>query len=290
MSQAPNPNATLSVAILSGKGGVGKTNLALNLSYALFRAGHRVLVMDFDVGLANLDVLLGLSPEKNLQDLFRPEVTADEVMLPIEPGGFDFLPAASGVPELLEMDDDMREILFDKLNTVFGGYDYVMFDLGAGIAQTVLSVAAMSHVRVLVVTPEPTSLTDSYAVIKVLHTQYGIDDFQILVNQAESSADAKKTFQRLAAACERFLGIELQSLAAYALTRPARRRAPPDTASAPRPGLPGRQGHPGRRVKLHRRPPARDAGLARIPVLGKKFPRSASNPWTKNRCFSAMYE
>ncbi|MGD9608576.1 MAG: MinD/ParA family protein [Desulfovibrionaceae bacterium] len=270
MSQAPNPNATLSVAILSGKGGVGKTNLALNLSYALFRAGHRVLVMDFDVGLANLDVLLGLSPEKNLQDLFRPEVTADEVMLPIEPGGFDFLPAASGVPELLEMDDDMREILFDKLNTVFGGYDYVMFDLGAGIAQTVLSVAAMSHVRVLVVTPEPTSLTDSYAVIKVLHTQYGIDDFQILVNQAESSADAKKTFQRLAAACERFLGIELQSLGGVrtdpALPDAVRRQIP---LLRHAPGCPAAKDILAAAVKLHRRRQQRDADLREIPVLGK---------------------
>jgi len=270
MSQAPNPNATLSVAILSGKGGVGKTNLALNLSYALFRAGHRVLVMDFDVGLANLDVLLGLSPEKNLQDLFRPEVTADEVMLPIEPGGFDFLPAASGVPELLEMDDDMREILFDKLNTVFGGYDYVMFDLGAGIAQTVLSVAAMSHVRVLVVTPEPTSLTDSYAVIKVLHTQYGIDDFQILVNQAESPADAKKTFQRLAAACERFLGIEIQSLGGVrtdpALPDAVRHQIP---LLRHAPGCPAAKDILAAAVKLHRLRQQRDADLREIPVLGK---------------------
>jgi flagellar biosynthesis protein FlhG len=270
MSQAPNPNATLSVAILSGKGGVGKTNLALNLSYALFRAGHRVLVMDFDVGLANLDVLLGLSPEKNLQDLFRPEVTADEVMLPIEPGGFDFLPAASGVPELLEMDDDMREILFDKLNTVFGGYDYVMFDLGAGIAQTVLSVAAMSHVRVLVVTPEPTSLTDSYAVIKVLHTQYGIDDFQILVNQAESPADVKNTFQRLAAACERFLGIEIQSLGGVrtdpALPDAVRHQVP---LLRHAPGCPAAKDILAAAVKLHRLRQQRDADLREIPVLGK---------------------
>jgi len=270
MSQAPNPNATLSVAILSGKGGVGKTNLALNLSYALFRAGHRVLVMDFDVGLANLDVLLGLSPEKNLQDLFRPEVTADEVMLPIEPGGFDFLPAASGVPELLEMDDDMREILFDKLNTVFGSYDYVMFDLGAGIAQTVLSVAAMSHVRTLVVTPEPTSLTDSYAVIKVLHTQYGIDDFQILVNQAESPTDAKNTFQRLAAACERFLGIEIRYLGGVrtdpALPDAVRRQVP---LLRHAPGCPAAKDILNAAVKLHRLRQQRDADLREIPVLGK---------------------
>ncbi|QLA16713.1 MinD/ParA family protein [Desulfolutivibrio sulfoxidireducens] len=200
-----NPNATLSVSILSGKGGVGKTNLALNLGFALFRAGHRLLVMDFDVGLANIDVLLGLSPEKNLQDLFRPGVVAEDVVLSIEAGGFDFLPAASGVPELLEMDEDMREALFSKLNDVFSRYDYLFLDHGAGISPNVLSAASMSRMPILVVTPEPTSLTDGYAVIKVLSAQYKVRNFHILVNQVASPREAETTFERLASACERFL-------------------------------------------------------------------------------------
>lgn len=270
MSEDTNPNATLSVAILSGKGGVGKTNLALNLSYALFRANHRVLIMDFDVGLANVDVLLGLSPEKNLQDLFRPEVTASEVIVPIEAGGLDFLPAASGVPELLEMDDDMREILFRKLNAVFAGYDYLTLDLGAGISPTVLSVAAMSHLRVLVVTPEPTSLTDSYAVIKVLHTQYGIDDFHVLVNQTATSAEAQTTFKRLNAACQRFLAIELNFLGGV--------HTDPALPDAVRHQVPLLRHAPGCRaakdilsgaVRLHRLRQDRNATLREMPVLGK---------------------
>jgi flagellar biosynthesis protein FlhG len=270
MRHETNPNATLSIAVLSGKGGVGKTNLALNLSYALFRARHRVLLMDFDVGLANLDVLLGLSPEKNLQDLFRPEVAAIEVMLPIEPGGFDFLPAASGVPELLEMDDDMREILFSKLNGVFGRYDYLMLDLGAGISQTVLSVAAMCHLRVLVVTPEPTSLTDAYAVIKVLRTQYGIEDFHILVNQVESQVEAKTTFKRLSAACQRFLDIEPHFLCSVrtdpALPDAVRQQIPllrhSPTSPASKDILTGA-------VRLHRLRQDRNALIKEMPVLGK---------------------
>ncbi len=270
MSQAVNPNASLSVAILSGKGGVGKTNLALNMSYALFRAGHRVLLMDFDVGLANVDVLLGLSPEKNLQDLFRPEVGAAEVMVAVEQGGFDFLPAASGVPELLEMDDDMREILFQKLNASFGDYDYLMLDLGAGISQTVLSVAVMSHLRVLVVTPEPTSLTDSYAVIKVLHTQYGVTDFHILVNQVDSPGDIKATFNRLAAACQHFLGFSPELLGGVrsdpALPDAVRRQIPL-LRHAPR--SPAAQDVLGCAVKLHRVRQARQEALADMPLLGK---------------------
>lgn len=270
MSQAVNPNTSLSVAILSGKGGVGKTNLALNMSYALFRAGHRVLLMDFDVGLANVDVLLGLSPEKNLQDLFRPEVGAAEVMVAVEPEGFDFLPAASGVPELLEMDDDMREILFQKLNTAFGDYDYLMLDLGAGISQTVLSVAVMSHVRVLVVTPEPTSLTDSYAVIKVLHTQYGITDFHILVNQVDSPADVKATFNRLAAACQHFLGFSpelLGGVRADPALPDAVRRQIPLLRHAPR--SPAALDIVAGAVKLHRIRQARQEALRDMPLLGK---------------------
>uniref|UniRef100_I2Q2C1 ATPase involved in chromosome partitioning n=1 Tax=Desulfovibrio sp. U5L TaxID=596152 RepID=I2Q2C1_9BACT len=270
MSDTVNPRASLSIAILSGKGGVGKTNLALNLSYALYRASHRVLVMDFDVGLANVDVLLGLSPEKNLQDLFRPGVMAEDVMLAVEPDGFDFLPAASGVPELLEMDDDMREILFQKLNTAFGNYDYLMLDLGAGISQTVLSVAAMSHLRVLVVTPEPTSLTDSYAVIKVLHTQYGITDFHILVNQVEGPADTKATFGRLAAACQHFLGFSptlLGGVRADPALPDAVRRQIPLLRHAPR--SPAAQDILAGAVKLHRIRQQRQETLLEMPVLGK---------------------
>lgn len=204
-----NPLSTLSISILSGKGGVGKTNLALNLAYALYKANHKMLVMDFDVGLANVDVLLGVSPEKNLQDLLKPGVVPADVVAQVEPGGFDFLPAASGVPELLELDEDMRDSVFSKLNSVLGEYDYLIFDLGAGIGKTVLSLASMTRLRIVVVTPEPTSLTDGYAVIKVLRNQYNIKDFQIVVNQASNAKEAQTTFDRLHGACKRFLDLDI---------------------------------------------------------------------------------
>lgn len=210
MSNPPgNPRSTMSLCILSGKGGVGKSNLALNLAYALFKANYRMLVMDFDVGLANVDVLLGISPEKNLQDLLQPGVTPAEVVACVEPDGFDFLPSASGVPELLELDDDMRDSVFSKLNTALAGYDYIIFDLGAGIGKTVLSLAAMTRMRLLVVTPEPTSLTDGYAVIKILHSQHGISDFQVVVNQVSDVKEGQLTFDRLQGACKRFLGLDI---------------------------------------------------------------------------------
>jgi flagellar biosynthesis protein FlhG len=207
-----NPNQTLSLAVLSGKGGVGKTNLALNMGYALHAAGHSLLLMDCDLGLANLDVLLGLSPDKNLQDLLREGVRPHDVVLPLEPGGLDILPAASGVPELVEMDEDMQGLLFQRLNDLVSRYHFLVLDLGAGINRTVLSFAKSARRRLVVVTPEPTSLTDGYAVIKVLASQHGVRDFWVVVNQAADAREARQTFKRLDMACRNFLNLELTDL------------------------------------------------------------------------------
>jgi flagellar biosynthesis protein FlhG len=201
-------NQTLSISILSGKGGVGKTSLALNLSYALYGIGRSLLIMDCDLGLANLDVMLGISPEKNLQDLLNPDVTPANILFPLENNGFDFLPAASGVPELVELDEDMRAHLLQRLNGLFMKYNYLVLDLGAGISSTVLSFAAMSRTRIVVLTPEPTSLTDSYALIKVLSTRNGIKDFLLVINQIDTPDEARQTFSRISNAAEKFLGIK----------------------------------------------------------------------------------
>ncbi|WP_319584865.1 MinD/ParA family protein [uncultured Pseudodesulfovibrio sp.] len=206
-----NHNNTLSLSIMSGKGGVGKTNIVLNLGYALHGMDIKSMLMDCDLGLANLDVLLGISPDRNLHDLLQTGVDAEDVVVPIE-DGFDMLPATSGVPELVEMDEDLQDILFTKLINIAGKYDFLMLDLGAGISHTVLSLAALTQLRIVVVTPEPTSLTDSYAMIKVLATQHDIKDFLVLVNQATSAKEANQTFDRLNAACMNFLNIELRNL------------------------------------------------------------------------------
>ncbi|MCJ2163906.1 MULTISPECIES: MinD/ParA family protein [unclassified Pseudodesulfovibrio] len=206
-----NHNNTLSLSIMSGKGGVGKTNIVLNLGYALHFAKMTALLMDCDLGLANLDVLLGISPDRNLNDLLQTGVNAEDILVSIE-DGFDMLPATSGVPELVEMDEDLQDILFKKLVTLAGEYDFLMLDLGAGISHTVLSFAALSQLRIVVVTPEPTSLTDSYAMIKILVTQHDVKDFLVLVNQATSAKEANQTFDRLSAACRNFLNIELRNL------------------------------------------------------------------------------
>jgi flagellar biosynthesis protein FlhG len=207
-----NKNHTLSIALISGKGGVGKTNISLGLGYALYEADHPTMLMDCDLGLANLDVLLGLTPERNLQDLLKHDVHPQDVLLSIEPDGLDFLPAASGVPELVELDEDLRSLLFEKLRGLMGGYDCLLLDLGVGINRTVLAFAAMTHMRVVIINPEPTSLTDSFAIIKVLHSRHGITDFHVVVNMCADEDEGQETFDRLSSACSTFLGLEIKLL------------------------------------------------------------------------------
>ena len=199
---------TLSVSLLSGKGGVGKTNVALNLACALHEQGFKILLMDCDLGLANLDVLLGITPEGNLQTALLGESKIADVLCPVAPQGFDVLPAASGVPELTDLQPDARDLLFSRLEPVLHNYDYVLMDQGAGISQTVQTFAALAAVRLVVITPEPTSLTYSYALIKVLNLHYGVRDFLVIVNQATSATEAKTAFSKLHGACRHFLHLE----------------------------------------------------------------------------------
>ena len=201
-------NSTLSVAILSGKGGVGKTNIALNLAMSLHQNGYKTLLMDCDMGLANLDVLLGITPEGNIQDVILGKAKMEEVLHAIVPNGLDVLPAASGVPELNDLSADQRDALMEHLSPLLGKYDFVLMDLGAGISETVQTFAVMAALRVIIITPEPTSLTDSYALIKVLNKRFGLEEFMVVVNEVTSAKEAQRSFDKLAGACRFFLKLE----------------------------------------------------------------------------------
>lgn len=198
-------NKTLSIAVMSGKGGVGKTNIAVNLSYALAALRNTVLLVDCDLGLANVDVLLGLAPTHTLQDMILRGIHARDAITEIGERLF-LLPAASGVAQLAELDEDMLSLLVERLMPALPGFDFTLFDCGAGVNATVLAFACMVHVRVIVVTPEPSSLTDSYALMKILHSQYRIRTFHVIINQVENPREEMITYQRLASACNRFLG------------------------------------------------------------------------------------
>ena len=205
-------NKTLSISILSGKGGVGKTNLALNLGFALFKLSQPTMLMDCDLGLANLDVLLGIAPDKNLQDILRSDASPEQIIVHLENNGFDLIPAASGVPELVDLDEDLQLLIFQKLERLFLKYNFLLLDLGAGISRSVLSFARTTHHRILIVTPEPTSLTDGYALIKVLFTKHNVKNFWVLVNMVQSEKEAKVTFEKLRAACDKFLKLPISFL------------------------------------------------------------------------------
>ena len=205
-------NATLSIAIVSGKGGVGKTNIALNLSYALYRAKQRVLLMDCDLGLANLDVLLGIAPKVSIEQVMFGEARIEDALVSVEPEGFSLLPATSGVDALGDTVSPTRTVFLKELNATARAFDYLILDVGAGITPAVQNFAVKAAARIVIVTPEPTSLTDAYALIKVIASQHGVSDFYVLVNQAESAQEEKTAFTRLAAACEKFLGITVHSL------------------------------------------------------------------------------
>ncbi len=200
-------NTTMSVCVMSGKGGVGKTNITLNLAYALQNLSLPSLLMDCDMGLANLDVLLGITPDKSVQDALLGLCEMEDVIHKIDTG-LDILPSASGMPDLVELDDEQRDFLLRRINPILSQYHYVFMDLGAGITDMVQAFAVMAAVRIVVITPEPTSLTDSYALIKILYTNHGVKDFMIIVNQVENAKEEKKAFETLHMACKRFLGVE----------------------------------------------------------------------------------
>lgn len=203
-------NKCLSIAIMSGKGGVGKSNIALNLGYALAKKEMSSLLIDCDLGLANLDVLLGIAPDKTLQDVLLGNVSMSDVLVPvINEGGKELalLPSGSGVPALADMEHEKRQELLDKLEPLFDDYSMLILDLGAGVSQSVLYFAAMAAIRLIVLTPEPTSLTDAYALIKMLKTNLNVKEFLVVVNQAETPKEASSIFNRLSTACERFLQV-----------------------------------------------------------------------------------
>ncbi len=204
-------NSCLSLAIMSGKGGVGKSNLALNLSYALAKNEFPSLLMDCDLGLANLDVLLGISPENNLQDVINGTIEAEQILIPIIDEGnkkLSLLPSASGIPELADLPYEKQVQMLHNLEPVFKNYQMLLLDLGAGVQETVQYFAAMAAIRLIVLTPEPTSLTDAYALVKVLKTKLNVKEFLVIVNQAESMKEAQTIFERLATACEHFLKVK----------------------------------------------------------------------------------
>jgi flagellar biosynthesis protein FlhG len=196
------------VAITSGKGGVGKTNIVANLGFALSQLGKKVLILDADFGLGNLDVLLGVAPKYNISHVIRGDKTIEEI-LEEGPGKIKILPAASGIQELTQLTHDQKMQFFTHLDRLIDDMDILLIDTAAGISSNVMDFNVMAHEIIVVVSPEPTSITDAYALMKVLSLKYAEKSCKLLVNQVASPREAQDVFRQLDLVTDRFLDIRI---------------------------------------------------------------------------------
>ncbi len=192
------------IAITSGKGGVGKTCLAANLGWALAQAGRRVLVLDTDLGLANLDIMLNLNPTATLHDVIVGAHRLEEVILE-GPGGLRILPAGSGMADYSRLTSGLQERLPDIIETLGRDHDYLLLDAGAGISDVVLYIASLAEEVLVVATPEPTSLADAYAAIKVMAVQQNRTLFSLVMNQVPKDRDGQALVDQLQQVADRFI-------------------------------------------------------------------------------------
>lgn len=201
--RAPDRNP-LVLSISSGKGGVGKTNIVANLGLALARQGKRILVLDADLGLANIDILLGLTPRYTLEHFLSGRKKLKDILVP-GPEGMLILPAGSGVPELVDLNETQKICLLNEMDQLSQSIDWLLIDTGAGISANVLYFNLAAQESIITITPEPTSITDGYALIKILATRHQKKNFLILVNAVVDEGEAKEVFRKISLVADRFL-------------------------------------------------------------------------------------
>ncbi|OZG72873.1 cobyrinic acid a,c-diamide synthase [Hahella sp. CCB-MM4] len=197
------------IAVTGGKGGVGKSNVSINLAMALSEMGRRVVVLDADLGLANIDVLLGITSSRNIGDVLSGECTLREVMVE-GPGGIKIVPASSGTQHLTHLSPLEHAGLINAFSEISNDLDVLIIDTAAGISEQVLSFARASQEILMVVCDEPTSITDCYAVIKLLNKNHDLFRFRVLANMVRSSEEGRNLFNKLSKVTERFLEVALQ--------------------------------------------------------------------------------
>jgi flagellar biosynthesis protein FlhG len=206
-----NPRPVRVIAVTSGKGGVGKTNVSVNLAAALAQNGKRVMLLDADLGLANVDVMLGLRPEYNLSHVLSGERTLEEILVDA-PGGFKVVPAASGVKNMIELGAREHVGLVQAFSELSTPVDVLLIDTAAGLSDGVITFTRAAQEVVVVVCDEPASITDAYALIKVLSRDYGHERFRILANMARSIREGYELFGKIARVTDKFLTVSLDFL------------------------------------------------------------------------------
>jgi flagellar biosynthesis protein FlhG len=199
------------LTVTSGKGGVGKTNITLNMAIALSKMGLRVVILDVDFGLANIDVMLGMSTKYTLVDLIRGERNIFEVLTD-GPDNVKFLSGGSGVEELLQIDRAQLGKFISGIGLLDKLYDVILIDTGAGLSRNVMSFVMAADEVLLVTTPEPTAITDAYALIKMISRRDRHKIIRVIVNKADSPKEANDILSKLALVSEKFLSFNLQKL------------------------------------------------------------------------------
>ncbi len=199
------------ISVTSGKGGVGKTNIVANLGYAFARLGKKVLILDADLGLGNLDVLLGLAPKFNLSHVITGQKSIRDIIVE-GPGNMHILPASSGIQELTQLTQRQKVQILSELDQLIDAVDILFIDTAAGISSNVMDFNVTAHEIIVVVSPEPTAITDAYALMKVLSLKYAEKSCKVIVNLAATSQQGREVFRQRNMVTERFLDMNIDYL------------------------------------------------------------------------------
>ncbi|SEQ57715.1 flagellar biosynthesis protein FlhG [Virgibacillus subterraneus] len=206
-----DPRQGRTIAVVSGKGGVGKSNVALNFSLELLNQDKKVLLLDLDVGMGNIDILLGLHSEKTIVDMFTGHLSVHDI-IETGPRGLAYVAAGSGLTDLFMMDQEKRDYFYQQYDELVNMYDYIIFDMGAGATNDSLSLILASDECVVVTTPEPTSITDAYGMIKHILNKQRNMPISVIMNRSASVKSGYQALDRFQRVVTQFLDVEIQKL------------------------------------------------------------------------------
>lgn len=201
------------IAVSGGKGGVGKTNVSINLAVSLAEIGRKVMVLDADLGLANIDVVLGLHPKFDLSHVLRGEKDLDEIIID-GPAGIRLIPGASGIQHMAELSPAEHSGIISAFSEMGSDIDTLIVDTAAGISDTVISFTRASQEVIVVVCDEPASITDAYAIIKLLNKEYGSTRFRVLANMVRTAQEGRDLYNKMCAVTDRYLDVMLSFMGA----------------------------------------------------------------------------
>ena len=208
-----HPKPVQVIAVSGGKGGVGKTNISVNLAVALAEIGKRVMVLDADLGLANIDVILGMHPKYDLSHVLRGEKDLEDIIIE-GPHGIRLIPGASGIQHMAELSPAEHAGIITAFGQMAADIDILIVDTAAGISDTVISFTRASQEVIVVVCDEPASITDAYAIMKLLNKEYGSTRFRILANMVHTAQEGRDLYNKMCAVTDRYLDVTLSFMGA----------------------------------------------------------------------------